>query len=397
MTKHHLLAFVAGILAIGGCSPKTQPAAKIDTAPQVVPIPANNFAVQWKAELPLQGGQIKRIVAWDQFVFALSTDNVWYWISRSSGRLVTILRAAEPMERAFAPMMIGDRVYFPAGTRIKVYNLRGEKQDEIPLAYSISSDGMGVEQIVYIGIDHQNGGRIAAIPVKQRVFQGNYNLTPIWEVMTRSQLSAAPAIQAGNLYFGGRDGNVYAVRAQTALVLWPGRGGHFSTNGTILADIKADKDGVYIASADSKLYCLDLNDGHQIWCWYAGHALDETSTPVVTSNFVYLHAPHVGVAAIDKGAKQEIRPAKWIIPDGRQVLSLDERNIYVASKDGSILAADRQTGKVLYRSARDGYACFASCTGLSDGMVFAADADGAILAVRPVNRGAAVGEMASVR
>src|SRR6185295_14368902 len=102
-------------------------------------------------------------------------------------------------------------------------------------------------KMIFVGEDHPLGGRLMSIstePVSQP-------RTPDWELQTQKATSfaAAPVFFQGLVFAGSNDGGVYAVRAESRDMLWPGlEHGYFQTGGEILADMAADKDGVYAAS-----------------------------------------------------------------------------------------------------------------------------------------------------
>jgi len=197
----------------------------------------------------------------------------------------------------------------------------------------------------------------------------------------------------GSLFVGSRDGNVYAVRGENRDVLWPGLDkGFFKTGGPILADVAVDKDGVYVASMDSKLYCLDINTGRVRWIYYAGTPLRENSDPVATASYVYVYAPGTGIAAIDKAGKQEIRPAKWTVPQARQFLAADEKFVYLRTDDNLIIGVDKMNGQVKMTSQRRDLAVFAINTSTKDTNVYAGTANGQVYSIKPVLKPGTIGE-----
>src|SRR6202012_5221604 len=103
------------------------------------------------------------------------------------------------------------------------------------------------------------GGRVVNIDLTGTQYQ---SASVKWELATRGGISATPVIQQGLLYVGDDSGNVYAVNADTRAAVWAmeeeGREPSvFGTGGPIHADLKADEYGVYVASMDSQLYCLN--------------------------------------------------------------------------------------------------------------------------------------------
>ena len=191
--------------------------------------------------------------------------------------------------------------------------------------------------VVYGGVDYKNGGRLAKIDLTLP-----YNNTR-WELMTGRGISATPVVYEAAIYAGGEDGNVYAVNEDRAGI-WPLDGSFFATNGPIMAGLKVDDFGVYVASMDSKLYCLDRETGKLKWRFYSGHPLDKS--PQVTADSVYESIPEVGVAAIDKTTGDPVRTARWIVKGAQRFLGEDSQYAYLRGGDNSILGVDKATGQI---------------------------------------------------
>jgi outer membrane protein assembly factor BamB len=208
-------------------------------------------------------------------------------------------------------------------------------------------------------------------------------------MMTFGAMTPTPAVFDKVIFAGSEDGRLYAVTEDRAPI-WslPGGANTFITQGKFVSDIKADEYGVYAANTDSKLYCLDRATGKIKWQYYAGTPL--RTSPVVFAANVYQYVPQVGIVAIDKASGQFNRQPRWTVKEGRQVLSEDQAHVYLRSARGQILAVDKTSGEVLFRS-KNRWDAFA--TNLSDAMIFAATKDGQLAAVRPVLREGEVGTL----
>ena len=72
----------------------------------------------------------------------------------------------------------------------------------------------------------------------------------------------APAVHAGTVFVGSRDGRLYAIQAEDGKVLWTA-----ATGGPLLCspavDAKAGR--VYVGSEDMHVYAFALDDGHHVW------------------------------------------------------------------------------------------------------------------------------------
>jgi outer membrane protein assembly factor BamB len=175
-------------------------------------------------------------------------------------------------------------------------------------------------------------------------------------------------------------------------------GGTFITYGQIRADVKADEFGVYVASTDSKVYCVDRNNSKIKWQYFAGAALQDS--PVVTKDRVYQAIPGRGVAAINKTEQknntqpqwQYNREALWVVENALQFLADDDKYAYLRGRDNTIIAVDRATGEVTFESTRSDFDVFGS-NDKSDGIIYASTSRGQVMAIKPVLRPGSVGEI----
>jgi outer membrane protein assembly factor BamB len=403
------LALVLGLLS--GCS-RSQP----PTTP-ITELPAGSFAAQWRRDLPLPNTTLTALYLNDDKVFAYTADNRCLWISRASGQVLAFTQVTDPRDQLHGPLTLEDRVIFPCTKDLVVYDRDGKLLHKLHLKFAASSRAAGDGQRAFIGVDHTNSGRLTALDTQPQP----YTLSPVWELMSFGQISAAPVVHEHQVFCGSRDARVYAVRADDRENLWPGLDkGYFQTGGEIVADLQADAEGVYVASMDGRLYCLNAATGRLRWTYHAGPPLRQFSSPVVTADSVYLYVPGQGVTAINKNEEpkpdqparpapasqpttepaardelraetQEIRKARWIVPAARQVLAADESHVYLAAADGQILAVDKQTGKIQFRSKRKDLKIFAT-NNSTDNLIFAATPKGQIYAIRPVHLPGAVGE-----
>ncbi len=402
MTMHHTnlprivaMALLAAVLSAGAFAKdnkdKDKGKAPQPAAPKLVEVPVNSLAAAWRAELPSHGALQKMVLDEDR-LFCIASDNFCYWVNRNNGTMLAITPVAKAGDRVIDVVSLSDRIGFVSTAKIAFYDRTGKFMHDVPLHHKPSSGAVGYGQLIFMGINHPTGERLSAINTKEQP----YEISPEWDLSTKSEISAKPAVYQGLLFAGDRSGGVYALRTESRGVMWPGLDdGYFKTGGPIFADIFADKDGVYVASADSKLYCLDLLAGKIRWIYYTGRRLDQPSSPIATANAVYIYVPEVGLACIDKSVRAEIRKPKWALEDGRQFLASDEAFSFIRTADNRIAAVNRATGQVKFRSNRGDFAVFATNVNPKDGTVYAGLSNGIIYGIRPVLKPGTVGELVS--
>ena len=374
-----MIAAVCCWVAAGaaGCrsAPKPAPA-------EPVPVPVQSFARQWVVNVPVErGDKITEVHVRENTVYCYSQKHQVFAIDRTSGQLQYIRQAAPANEVVlFPPIVLKDYTIFPSGSGINVCTPTGRFLKTVQIGSAVRSPGVGNETLVYIG---SAAGRVAAVDVAREYAHVR------WEIMTFGLVTASPALYEGALFVPSHDGRVYAVTTERDPV-WPGlERSSFQTGGELIADLRADQFGVYVASTDSKLYCLNRQNGRLKWQYFAGYRLD--TPPAVTDKAVYQYVPRSGVVAIDKENGKANRDAKWVSPRATQFLAVDERYVYLLQDDHAMIAVERESGKTAFKSRRSDFRAFGENT--RDGIIYAATTDGQIMAIEPILRPGTVGEI----
>lgn len=350
------------------------------------PVPAQSFAREWSVQLELpRKDAVSELHLRDDAIFLYTNGHWTYAVNRASGQLMYSNPITGSTTKLFPPVVLEDRVIFPISAALEIYNLRGRKIGQLPLDYSLRGPATGSPKRnrIYVGTNSGQGGRIAAIDVTRDYAQTR------WELLTFGPVSAAPALFNNVLFIGSESGRIYAV-SEDRDANWPLEGGVFLTYGAIRADVKADEFGVYIASTDSKLYCVDRNNAKVKWQYFGGKPLNDS--PVVTKTDVYQVVPGLGVAAINKTEGKYNREPRWIVHGAVQFLSEDDRYAYVRQSDNVILAIDRATGQPAFKSKRADFDVFGT-NAKGDGIIYAATTGGQVIAIRPVLKPGSVGEL----
>lgn len=115
------------------------------------------------------------------------------------------------------------------------------------------------------------------------------------------QWANSPAVAAGKVFFGGVDGNVYALDAQNGKLVWKRKIGARISTHLLVAD-----GHLYFGAADSHLYRLSLNTGSVVSSFTTSATPVGTITPAGGSLIVFLNSKGGGggaesLACIDLG------------------------------------------------------------------------------------------------
>ena len=373
-----LAASVAAVVGVGCKHAKPPAPEKVE----IGPVPSNSFVRQAVSDLGLKSDKVQQMYLRGDKLIVYTGKHEALLMSRDGLSLLASMDVTHPRTRMGAPVLLTDRVIFPTNTVLEVFSLDGKHVRTVDLGRALRSQAVGSEKTLYMGVDYEKGGRVIALDVTAEA-------APIrWEFITKAGISASPAVNGNTVYVGTDDGRVIAA-IDNGTHDQPEQLFTFQTDGRVTADLKADKDGVYVASTDTKLYCLDPGTGKIKWQYYSEHAL--TSSPIVTESRVYQAVPRVGLVALDKKAGQFNREPLWISDAVTQILAEDGQNLYARLSDNAIACIDKQTGQRKFESQRKDFSAFATNT--KDAVIYAATKDGKIYALTPVFRGGQIGEV----
>jgi outer membrane protein assembly factor BamB len=369
---------VVFLLDTAGCTRKKQPDA-------VAPIPVGSLVRDWKFDLDLsrRDDEIRGLYLRDKILYAYTQRNTVVALDAASGRALFSADVTPDGIPLKPPIPLKDRVAFPNGATIEVYDLRGKKVESVDAERSIRSPGVAFENTIYIALSYPAGARLAALDLSRRFDRAR------WELMSPgTSISAAPTVSNNVIYVASEDGIVRAVNLDRTPA-WPLEDGAFRIDGSVVADLKVDDLALYVASTDTKLYALDRSSGRIRWQYYAGAPLK--AAPVVTANTIYQLVPGLGMAALDKTEGKFNREPKWIAHGAQRFLAEGEKHVYLLGGDNRIVALDKASGAPQFKSKRADLVAFA--VNPTGEMIYGSTRDGSIIGVQPVTQPGTVGTM----
>jgi outer membrane protein assembly factor BamB len=186
-----------------------------------------------------------------------------------------------------------------------------------------------------------------------------------WTFPTGDRIVSSPVFHDGVLYFGGDDGNVYAVNATDGRQLWKR-----STGGPVPATPAIAGDTLYVGSYDGRFYALDARTGALRWRFATGgerrfeakglHGMQPRnqtipdafdvylSSPVVVGDAVYFGSGDGNVYALDARSGA----LRWKFKTGDVVHASPayaDGVLFFGSWDSWFYAVDAATGKEKWR------------------------------------------------
>jgi len=186
-----------------------------------------------------------------------------------------------------------------------------------------------------------------------------------WKFQTGDRIVSSPVYADGAIYFGGDDGNVYAVSANDGRQLWK-----YRTGGPVPATPAVTGGVVYVGSYDGKFYALDVRTGTTRWKFATEgerrfeakgiHGLQPKtqtiadpydvflSSPTVAGGLVYFGSGDGNLYALD-AASGELR---WKFKTGDVVHASPayaDGVVYFGSWDSYFYAVDARSGAEKWR------------------------------------------------
>lgn len=186
-----------------------------------------------------------------------------------------------------------------------------------------------------------------------------------WKFPTGDRVISSPVCQDKVLYFGGDDGNIYAVEAETGQQLWKR-----ATGGPAPSTPAVANGTVYAGSYEGKFYALNAQTGAIRWKFATGgerrfeakgiHGLEPRnqtmadqydvflSSPVIVQGTVYFGSGDGYLYALDAASGE----LKWKFKTGDVIHASPayaDGVLYVGSWDSFFYAVDAATGKEKWR------------------------------------------------
>ncbi len=165
-----------------------------------------------------------------------------------------------------------------------------------------------------------------------------------WTFPTGDRIVSSPVFRDGVLYFGGDDGNVYAVNAADGRQIWKR-----TTGGPVPATPAIAGDTLYVGSYDGRFYALDVHTGATRWKFATG-----------------------GERRFEAKGLHGMQPRNQTIPDVFDVFLSSPivagGSVYFGSGDGNVYALDVATGALKWKF-RTGDVVHAS-PAYADGVLF---------------------------
>src|SRR5437773_2970811 len=151
MTVIGLIVTAGGLLVVGGgatgCARRNSHAGPSAQVP--MPVPSNSYVREWSNDLRLnKGDSVDKLHVRDDTVYVYTRDYQVYAIGRSGGELRYLAQPDISGGVLRPPLELGDRVVYPCGSTLEVFNNRGRPIRTIELEKPTRSGAIGSGHIV---------------------------------------------------------------------------------------------------------------------------------------------------------------------------------------------------------------------------------------------------------
>jgi len=192
-----------------------------------------------------------------------------------------------------------------------------------------------------------------------------------WTFATEDAIHSSPAVADGVVYIGSRDGNLYALNADTGEKLWSFKTGSWVESSPIVVG-----GVVYVGSNDGFFYALDAKTGEERWAFGTTYGI--RSTAAVADGIVYFGSDDYYLYALNALTGQEV----WKYESGTQVTSspvVADGVVVVGSLEGLLYTLNAKTGKV--RLKFETHSNVGSSPAVNNSIAYFTDSSGNLFAV----------------
>jgi outer membrane protein assembly factor BamB len=167
-----------------------------------------------------------------------------------------------------------------------------------------------------------------------------------WRFDTGGEVRSSPAVAGGLVFFGSKDGYLYAVDVESGRERW-----RFDLGGYPVRSSPAVANRTVFVGGGYTLYAIDADTGEERWHFamrYAGE-----SSPTVADGLVFLASKESQVYAIEADSGTE----KWHFTTEGLIFSspaVADGVVYIGSDDGNLYAVDEKTGQSRWKFAAGG-------------------------------------------
>jgi outer membrane protein assembly factor BamB len=158
-----------------------------------------------------------------------------------------------------------------------------------------------------------------------------------WTFATDGPIHSSPAVVSGVVYVGSRDGNIYAINADTGAKIWSVKTGSWVESSPVVVS-----GTVYFGSNDGYFYALDARTGETRWTYKTTYSI--RSSAAVANGVVYFGSDDYYIYALNAATGKKI----WAHKTDTQVTSspaVAKGVVVIGSTQGILFTLNANKGK----------------------------------------------------
>lgn len=248
------------------------------------------------------------------------------------------------------PLVTNEReAYVAVGLRMFGLNkFTGELLWELELPHHPSTSPEADTDHMYVGtVDGSvycyDTARIRELWEAGRLPQWSVN-AHVWRHKAPLEITSSPVSDGEHVAFASLSGSVYSIGAGEHRLNF-----QFETDERISTQMGRGAGGLYIASRDTRLYCLNFDTGLHRWTFTAG--VPVRTQPQVIGNNVYV-APHNDGIYCLSAATGAI---KWHQPRATTFLALTDNYLFATDALNNIMLLSHEDGGLIGEARLRGY------------------------------------------
>ncbi len=189
----------------------------------------------------------------------------------------------------------------------------------------------------------------------------------LWKYTVGNYVDSSPTVANGIVYFGVyySDHNLYALDANTGALLWS-----YPTDSRLSSPAVANGI-VYVGSTDNTLYALNATTGALVWQYTISNFVEINSSPAVVNGVVYFGSGdgEGNVYALNAATGALIWKHPTTVSGVDSSPAVVNGVVYVSGEDGNFYALDAGTGTQLWEYETTGQGIFSS-PAVANGVVY---------------------------
>ncbi len=353
------------VLFFSGCSvEKVKTQGQIDWLVSEEQVKNIELKIVWQNKFPFdETDQLKQLEVVGGRIYGFSRSNYLVGLNRENGSAVFIRNVAPPGLPIYGLAEYGGMLYSVVGNQLVELNPDSGAE--------ISSERLNFSGTCAPAARNSSHYFIAGRDKRLHALRAD-DKVQIYEVAAQSDTEITSiVVTCEDLpVFSSKVGEVVCISSDGRNVRW-----QFQAGGGIVGKLAWDKDSLYFASDDTKVYKISSDKGKLLWMYRTEGIPDRG--PRVTKQVVYQYVRGKGLVAIDKNTGDEI----WILTNGIDLLAEDEDKAYILADGGQVILMDNSKGKQLGAVTIDGASMYA--VNSTDSKIYVADGEGRIACLMP--------------